>query len=363
MAGVIQFNLGPKNLKKGTTLSLAAANFAAVQRYVIFGLQLPSSEVAFRQSMVMPEPEPIGEFTDLRDAYFGIHEHVTRWHVDTFPTLVDLAGDIVHYAGRVRVYYKPLMAALEQLQKNPENAKAKKKFNDVCSVLVNAVNGFKERANASARAIREFLVQSTGDKATVDALSTKYEKRFGSQSDEIVKLKKDIDAARQALDSWTDDYEQAVAIAATTPTYVWVFPFGTVAASVVAGVYTDRALDALKQMKAVQAKIDRLNAALQRATQVMMWLGIANDGLGNLCQRLTAAIPVIQEMAGTWGSIASDLENLQQIVAKDVSLIGETAIELALDEWQSVSDAANEYRVHAYVTVEGTPTPLPKRAA
>ena len=45
----------------------------------------------------------------------------------------------------------------------------------------------------------------------------------------------EIDALKQRIDELNSEYRKWVTVAATTPTYAWIFPFGTIAAISTAG--------------------------------------------------------------------------------------------------------------------------------
>ena len=76
-------------------------------------------------------------------------------------------------------------------------------------------------------------------------------------------LNDDIAETQRELDKASADYNYDVTVAATTPTYAWIFPFGTIPAVVVAGVYGKRATDAYKKMGECRDQIKTAQGDLQ----------------------------------------------------------------------------------------------------
>ena len=74
-------------------------------------------------------------------------------------------------------------------------------------------------------------------------LLQEYDRKCGNQSAKVAQIKQELAEASDALQAANDEYAHDVTVAATTPTYTWVWPFGTIAAGVVAGDYGKKATD------------------------------------------------------------------------------------------------------------------------
>lgn len=78
------------------------------------------------------------------------------------------------------------------------------------------------------------------------------------------------------MDKVTKEYNYDVVVAATTLTYVWIFPFVTIPAVVVAGVYGNRATKAYKKMGELRDTIQNEIAELNQKMSMTAGLAIAS---------------------------------------------------------------------------------------
>jgi hypothetical protein len=138
-----------------------------------------------------------------------------------------------------------------------------------------------------------------------------------------------------------------------------VWPFGTIAAAVVAGIYGHKAVEALDEAHAAQAKIDSLTAQLQADANLMIAIHTASIGMNRIVGDLAAALPVVQKIQGVWGGIAHDLGTIAQLIDADIRQVPPIIMSLGVDEavksWHNVALNADAFRVNAYVKESGGP--------
>jgi hypothetical protein len=299
-------------------------------------------------------------FSDLITAYGAIVGHVTTWHDDTFPQTVDLADNIVHYASKAKVYYGALNDPISALINNPDDATAKKLIKGITDNLAKDANDYASKATSVQAKITQFANDTASDKSTLDTLVPAYQKKYGSTSQEVIDLNKEIEAQRLILKSANDEYDHDVVVAATTPTYAWIFPAGTIAAAVVAGVYGDKAVKALDRARAAQEKINTLAEAIARDANLMVSLTSASGQLNDIDSQINSALPVIQKIEGIWKAIGADLTNIGNIVINDIQkaipILKNLGVTQAIEAWQQVGVEANNYRVNAFITVSDDPS-------
>lgn len=156
------------------------------------------------------------------------------------------------------------------------------------------------------------------------------------------------------MDAADKEYNHNVVIAATTASYSWIVPVGTVAAAVVAGVYGRRAVEALDKAKAAQKKINSLEDQIQANANLMVAINSASYALDSISLAISEALPVIQKIQGVWGGISNDLNNIVQMIDEDIRkalpVIMSLGVEEAMNAWRNVGYAADLYRINAYVT-------------
>lgn len=364
------FNIGPGAIaepsqKGGPAFVLSSSDWYAIQSYVTNALSkeiMPHTEKDFRAFLGSAAPADLSDFDPLIGAYKNIFDHVTVWNDDTYPQSVSLASDIVAYARQAPTYYNPILPLAEKLTENPDDEKTKEKLQAILDVLINQADAYHSQAEEVFKKIKSFADQTAQDKVTLAGVDGEgglykyYNDKYGETSDEVKLLNDEIKAQQIVLDAANKEYEQDVVIAATTPTYAWIFPFGTIAAAVVAGIYGDKAVKALDRAKAAQKKINELTAELQVNANLMNSLNITIGSLDNNIDSISAALPIIQKIQGVWGGISDDLGNISALIKTNIQealpIIMDLGVEAAIEQWKAVGKEAEAYRVNAYITVE-----------
>jgi hypothetical protein len=361
------YSIGPgkiatPNFTGGPAFALSTTEWIAIQTYVVDSLALPTDEAAFKKSLGPGAPSSLVDFIPLIAAYKAINAHCTTWKNDTYPSSVELASNIHSYALAASTYYNPILPLARILTANPNDADAKAKLEAILSKLSKDATDNQTKASAVAVKIKAFADQTSADKVELSGkdgkggLVKKYNDEFGSTSAEVAELTKQLKAQQEILKSKNAEYDHDVVVAATTPTYAWVWPIGTIAAAIVAGVYGKKATDALEAARAAQQKINSLSDKLAADANLMVAINSAELGMTTILNSLNAALPVIQKIEGVWGAIAGDLSNIVNLIKTDIGealpIIMDLGVEEAITAWTSVGLEADSYRVNAYVTVK-----------
>ncbi|MBV8634659.1 MAG: alpha-xenorhabdolysin family binary toxin subunit A [Burkholderiaceae bacterium] len=353
-------------VKGGPAFAMSATEWLAIQTYVVNALALPTTDAAFKASLGAGAPDSMTEFAPLISAYGVINGHCATWQNTVFPATVSLAAEVSQY-GRTKAptYYGAILAEADILSDDPTNAKALKALKAILDNLSAQASTYADRASAVADQIATFATNTRNDQVVLigsngDAgLYKTYNDKYGAASDDVKALMKDIAAQQLILDSANEEYKQDVIIASTSPTYAWVFPFGTIAAAVVAGVYGARAVEALDRAKAASDKIKADNAQLAADAALMIGIHMAQKGMNEIIQALAGALPIIQKIQGIWGGLASDLKAIVTLIDTDIRqalpIIMDLGVDEAIQAWKDVAAEADNYRVNAYVTVSGAP--------
>ncbi|HEU5003916.1 MAG TPA: alpha-xenorhabdolysin family binary toxin subunit A [Actinomycetota bacterium] len=345
----------------GPGFALSKPEWIAVQTFVTNGLALPTNDTEFRNSLGAGAPSSLADFQRLITCYQSIYGHCTTWQGDTFPKSVTLASEVYEYGtSKAPVFYPPILKEADILSKNPGDDGAKEALKAILDNLSQTAGGYATRAADVQKDIQAFADGTAADQTTLigpdgqGGLLKYYNDKYGSASAEVEALTKDIAAQRIVLQSANDEYDHDVIVAATTPTYAWVWPIGTIAAAVVAGIYGDKAVKARERAQAAQGKIDTLTDQLTADANLMTAIHSATFGLTSISGNIAAALPVIQKIQGVWGGIADDLKAIVRLIDVDIRQVPPIIMGLGVDEamkaWFNVAQAANAYRLNAYVT-------------
>lgn len=342
---------------------LSSEEWLTIQCYVAKTLGLPNNEDKFRTFLGSGAPDDISDFTQLIGVYDKMIKHVTEWQDHTFPASVSLASDIYNYSMKVETYYTPILPLADILVVDPGNQKAKDKLSAILSTLSREARDHQVKAAEVAAKIKDFANRTLEDKIELSGndgksgLSKYYADKYGDTSENAKKLAKSISDMQAVLDKATEEYNHDVVVAATTPSYCWVLPpLGLVAAAIVAGIYGDKAVKALDNMRAAEKKIKELKDEERVNANLLLILNTTNTGLAEIVDAVNTALPLIQKIEGTWMSIADDLDAIVKIIEEDIQkalpIIMDLGVENAIKSWKAVGKAADKYRQNAYITIQ-----------
>lgn len=360
-------DIGPGAISQASTtngpgFALSAPEWLDIQMYVVNGLSLPTTMDEFKATLGKGAPSDLSDFTLLVAAYAAIHDHVDNWQNVTMPKSVSLASDIHNYAKLVPTYYNPILPLAKKLTNNPNDQDSKDELAGILTQLSKSAKTYHDNAESVATMIQNFANETQNDKSTLSGTDTKvglqkyYNQKYGSTSAEVKTLTGELTKEKKILDTANKEYNHDVIVAATTPTYAWIWPFGTIAAGIVAGIYGHKATKALENVRAAQQQISSLSDELAADANLMIAINTAESGISNILGPLNAALPIIQKIQGVWGAIADDLNDISNLIKSNIQealpIIMKLGVEAAIDAWTSVGKEADAYRVNAYITVK-----------
>jgi hypothetical protein len=349
-------NIGPRQIDSGTgQFILDIPGWPAAQAYVTAGMHLPTDTDDLRAQLPADPPGGMDQFSSLVSAYALINQHCKFWNDHTLQDAVNCAADIVHYNQKVPSYYGALSKLLPGMTSNPPNAAVVTQFKAILQNLSTQAQGYADHAAAVKKGMKDFADQTAQDQLNVQPLMERFHKSLGDQSPIIKQLSDDLAADQQTLSEAQAEYEHDVIVAATSATYAWVWPVGTIAAGVVAGVYGKRATDALARVNGMKAAIGTISGQLSAAANLLLVLQSIDSQLADISTKIAAALPVLQAMQGAWTSIASDMQNILTIIDQDIgkapAIIASLGIDNAIAAWARVAKEADVYRNTAFITV------------
>jgi len=340
-----QWSIAPGSIAKtDNPFLIDAALWNAINVYVYNGVKLPEN---------MPQE-------DLRGAYALIREHTKAWRDVTFPRSLSVADDIVDYGMKAPRLYAALSDAGDKIMEAPDGSAdyeiAKKRFVAILNRLIDDAAKHAGNAAQVKTSVLAFRSQTIDDHNAVKKIKTKYEAEYGAGSQKEKDLEKEIADLQASAAALNDEYNQAVVVAATSPTYAWVFPVGTISAIVVAGVYGDKAVKLKDAIAAVNDKINTLTGEKKQRIEMLALLKLAVDSSSGIEKLMGPASDALDKVAGTWSAIAADLTKLKDFVANmrggfDLYFVD---IPQAIDDWKRLAEKADAYRANAFIKISET---------
>jgi len=160
-----------------------------------------------------------------------------------------------------------------------------------------------------------------------------------------------VDNYRSDITTQSNLYTYYVKVAATTPTYAWIWPVGTIAAATVAGIYGKKATDCLDAIDDDKSKIAELLPKISALQLDITFFTVQTDTLTSLSGVLKAFIPVLQKIEGIWKAIADDLRN---ILNDNITIdkLKSFKIKACTNQWNTLKGEVDTFRTTAYIKVQ-----------
>lgn len=368
------FNLAPDAIaERGTTggpgFALARPEGVAIQVACIDALALPTSVDAFRKSLGLGAPEELTGFHPLVKTYAARRALASSWRETIMPAVLALAGDVHAFGAELApIYYPRVLQEAEFLAADPDDVQARTALRALLADLEHEAHLRSDRAQSVARSVagvasaaESVEVDLVGDD-DVDGLLARHAPGCGADLSEVAPLVAEIAEQRRIVAAANDDHDRDVVAACTPASYVWAWPVGSVAAPVVAGVYGQRAADAVLRARLAQSRIDALGGGPGASANLLVVLDHAVVGASALVRALTELLPVIQRIRGVWGGIAADLRAIDALIDTEAtavpSIIAGLGVDEALRSWSWVAGRAEAYRLTAQVEPQGGPASM-----
>lgn len=358
-------NLGPSDIIGGegdSPFALSRSEWSTLQRYVLEGIYLPTTEYTMRQAIRMLPTDDIKLFDPLLDAYKNVKAHCSEWHYTIFPETVHLSNDIRNYSTKAPIYYKKINEFADKLILNPKDEVSKQKLEAYLKNLSDEAVHYASNAEHVKKQIEGFAQNSLDDQQKLNVLHPHYQEMFGERSQEAQRLAKQLQENREILRQANQDYEYHANIVGKSRTFLWLGLLGLVAASIAAGDHSTQATEALQKAEEAQAKINALEGENIRNTKLGNNIEAALLNMTTIEKSLGEALPVILKVKGVWTALASDLNYVVEILDKDIAqasvLIVDAGVDLAIAQWEKVGKIADDYVANAFITIGNQPPAL-----
>jgi hypothetical protein len=349
--------LAPKfQTNPGAPFFMTSADWQKVQCYLVAGIQLPISGEEARIKLKI-NAEDVQHFSDLWNTYKSVHDHCATFNSVTYPETVAVAGDIVDYGRhKAPIFYGAIQKILDAIDAGTMNEeKGEAQITIALKNLSDDATKRAKKAAAAAASIQKFIQQTQEDQGVMTPLKTRFLQELEGVGGRITQLEQEITDDRALIESYNDEYRKDVTIACTTATYAWLFPAGTIAAAVVAGVYGDKAVQALKRVHEFQDKLEKDNAELASKLLMSADLKSCDASLKGIIDSLTVALPILGKARGAWEALSTDINKVLDTINNDIkdapTFIQSLGVNEAIAQWADIATKADNYRANAFVSI------------
>ncbi len=350
---------------------LDRSEWRSIQVYTLNALSLPITEPAMIQSFHIPK-EDNGEvnfvpFTEILSEYQSVYTTADGWNRN-YPKIVQLALSLANYSGIHTAFFNELYNSLDKLhdaaiQGDYETAEIYRKA--ALSILRN-LQTFSQLEASKTLDVTNYLIDFSAEiKGQAEQLDRLENEKADIINTDNQELKDQIDTLQADIDRLNREYNEAVTIAATTPTYAWIPFYGWVVGPTVAGVYTDQAIKLKNERDHKIDQLKELESKLTHQELVYSSLKFAKCSMKSIKSDIDVIRPHVEKILTHWQDIgvsfdsmlvaldlASGEDGLGNAVPIVASMLGEMQVDLVNESWKEVSDKAKQFANNAYIQVE-----------
>jgi len=293
-----------------------------LQIYSTWGLRLPHTEASLKMKLGIPQPGKYLFFQGMVQAYDEIHDACNDFQTNIFPEVIEVGTSLLSFASDADptdgelfnvlielMDLNDLTGALEFVETIQETTRTNsEKAGNVKSLL----NNFKVKLVSAQEKVS--TVKSLVDQDAEVSQSAINQLAGGREVTGSIENLKQLMSEKQA------EYDHAVVVAATTPTYAWATLIGFITAASIAGVYGDKAVKALKRVQELEDEIKKTNAKLHTALETNKVSNSASESVRQTQQYTDLAIAHTTTVQNAWTHMA---DNLQEIADKVNSMTTE----------------------------------------
>lgn len=289
-----------------------------LQIYSIWGLRLPHTDASLKLKLGISEPGQFPFFGGMKEAYNEIHEACDEFVTTIFPKVIDVGTSLLDFASDASSKDGDVFSVLIELIDTNDTKGALELIGD----LQDTTKANETKAGEVKELLGGYKGKLASAKAKVDIVQTSVQEDERTSQATIDKLKGGAEVAgslqnlKDTLAAQQAEYDHDVVVASTTTTYFWVGLPGLIAASVVAGIYGDKAVKALKEVHRLEDEIAKANAELNTALQTNKIQDAAITSLAETQRYTDLAIAHTTTVQNAWQAISASLSYVADKVAK-----------------------------------------------
>jgi hypothetical protein len=400
--------LNPQAPQKGS-LKLA---WHYLQVYADWGLRLPTSEAALSANLGIDKDVPddgtteqdkaerdklkgvihlVGSypfFYSMMDSYKKVYSSADYFLKQVFPNIVHLGTNLNNFADQASDQEEAIFSAIVNLvhQGKTQAAltllgqlidKAGANANDAKGVveslkqyasMLTDAEGALEKTGKAIQEDQFFsdqrIAELTGSPAVVETRVVN-----GVPTQVVVKeaVVGKLDHFKEMIDIEKEEYRQDVIKATTTTTYAWVglpfFPFGLIAAAIVAGIYGKKAVEDLDEIQKLETSLRTESLELQIALAIRGIQNVAGTGVTKAQLYTLFAIDQTNSIQKAWEGVRDGLviilEKLKFMITTSEGPAKLKATELieilaggAGKKWTDLQPAIADLTENPYILIE-----------
>ncbi|GAA4035726.1 alpha-xenorhabdolysin family binary toxin subunit A [Parerythrobacter jejuensis] len=255
------------------------------------------------------------------------------------------------------------------------SAKIRTRIKEILDKLVFEASSRAEKAEALYKTI---LDPDTGLKTRVKSVQKefrengkKYKAKFGEESADVIKFRKDVEALQAELKSLRKKESDEVIVLSTSPAYLAIPLFGPlILAGVDIGVGVDLALTRAK-IESKQEEAKKIQAKLDTSISFVAHYKTGETMIEKIVADIDVVAPQLEKLGQGWRAIAADIGKIAHMLSEDGSqqIAQEkwdqfiVTLRTASDMWTKVGQRADVFRRFSVPKSIDDPSEIPEPLA
>ena len=274
-----------------------------LQVYATWAERLPTDETDF---LALMGKSPVGYdfFAPQQEGNKAIGAASTAFLRTTYNGIVNFANSMLSFAENVSPSHNKLLNSVKDLLDAGNKDDALTLLTD----LQDMATANRDRAGKLQTELSDYRSKLSPAIAKFGAAATALEKDSKTNKEALDKLSGDANQEgsvanlNKKIKDFRAEYDHFVVVAATSPTYVWVWPFGTIAAAAVATAFGIKASQKLKDIEKAMDDCAKANGDLTAANSARTIFSLSNEGLTNAQKYTQQAIDNLGIVQDAWGA-------------------------------------------------------------
>ena len=308
-----------------------------------------------------------GVYQSLLSNYQNIHQISSQWLGESGyqNKMISLVENLVTYSHKINdnsygmIHQAQLMVRAADNFDDTAFEQAKADLLAILEVMLKVANQYYQNADSLGNGLTDFINALDSQMRNLDKLQAANQ---GILENDGSEASKDIDELKRRIDELNQEYRKWVTVAATTPTYAWIFPFGTIAAISTASTGSAKAVALKNQIQSITDDVTVMREQMAQDQAIYLSWSIATYSIEKIRESSRSTLSSQQRLRGGWALIASQLDSIIQGIADvnsdDVlndpdnfiaAYITESEIEKLKLRWKNIGEEGEKWLVNSDV--------------
>ncbi|TQP94002.1 alpha-xenorhabdolysin family binary toxin subunit A [Vibrio cholerae] len=347
---------------------LSSDEWIQIQLFATTAKALPTTEEDMRNQFEMTDDVVMdGVYTDLLQSYLSINSLSGKWMDPQGykEQMIDLAAELASYSGTV----VSKSNALETMVNNLISAaldgneelfiKYKNALKNILVTMRNQTDDFHKKGIELGDKLTEYINVLDKEKINLDLVE---ERNSDILTNDGTAVQAKIDRLIVEKDALNDEYAKWATVAGTSPSYAWIFPWGTIAAISTASAGTAYALELKAKLEDKAQELEDANKELKQTVAIYHSWVLAKSDVVNIRSEMVKANQSLGKLRGGWANILGQLNGVISIIdtidsesvlhnpdAFTAAFSSQAEVDALQDKWRKVEALAESWVENAYV--------------